>query len=722
LTPTSRSTRPDSVFPPAVRPSPVPEGAALNHPSLYFNKELGWLDFNWRVFYHAWNRELPLLERIRFLAITGSNLDEFVQKRVGGLRRQEAARVTDLSPDGRSPGEQLRLVRQEIRRMERGMDRIWIQELEPALASIGVTVCPIQTMSQVERADLRRRFRQQVYPALTPLAVSPGHPFPFISNLSLSLAVVLRHRVRQTLHFVRLKVPTGMGRWIVLDSPDEEGRIQLVTMEELIRHHVDVLFGGMEVMGAHLFRVIRNADVTRDEEEAEDLLALISEELRERQFAPVVRLEVEASTPDMVRRFLMKELEVGPEDVTEFGGHLALTDLMELANLPLPAHQFRPWEPQVPPRLVHEGESVEEEDIFSIIRKGDVLVHHPYECFHASVARLVEEAALDPQVLAIKQTLYRTTDDSRVVQSLLRAAELGKEVAVLVEVKARFEEQNNIEWARMLENAGVHVTYGLVGLKTHAKTILVVRREEERFRIYCHIGTGNYHAGNAGIYTDLGLLTCDPDIGADVVDLFHSLTGYAPDREYRKLMVAPGRMRASFEALIRAEMEQVAVGGEGRIDAKMNALDDPGIIRNLYEASQAGVRIRLAIRGHCRLRPGIPGFSENIQVVSVLGRFLEHERIFRFGNGGDPIILIGSADWRSRNINERVEAQVALEDPLLRERVSRILDMSLDDNELAWELQSSGEYRRRMRAPGEPSRNLHRDLMEWTLREAGRAN
>ena len=720
--PTSRAPRPDSISPPAVRPSPVPPDAPLDHPSLYFNRELGWLDFNWRVFYLAWNRELPLLERIRFLAITGSNLDEFVQKRVGGLRRQEAAGVTSPSPDGRSPGEQLQLLRAEIRRMEKGMDRIWVQELEPALASIGVTVCSMEELSDGERTELRRRFLEQVYPALTPLAVDPGHPFPFISNLSLSLAVVLRHPVRRTLHFIRLKVPTGSGRWIVVGSPEgEDGRIRLVAIEDLIRHHADVLFGSMEVVDAHLFRVIRNADVLRDEEEAEDLLAMISEELRERQFAPVVRLEVEARTPKMVRDFLMRELELGPDDVTEFSGRLALTNLMEVASLPLPAHQFPSWKPQVPPRLMHEGESVEEEDIFSIIRKGDLLVHHPYECFHASISRLVEEAALDPQVLAIKQTLYRTTGDSKVIQALLKAAELGKEVAVLVEVKARFEEQNNIEWARMLENAGVHVTYGLVGLKTHAKAILVVRREGERFRVYCHIGTGNYHAGNAGIYTDLGLLTCDPDIGADVVDLFHSLTGYAPDREYRKLMVAPERMRGSFEALIRGEMDQVAAGREGTIDAKMNALDDPGIIRNLYEASQAGVRIRLAIRGHCRLRPGIPGISHNIQVVSVLGRFLEHERIFRFGNGGDPLILIGSADWRARNINERVEAQVALEDPEIRDRVGRILDMSLEDNELAWVLQPSGEYRRRVAAPGEPSRNLHRDLMEWTLREARRA-
>jgi len=705
---------------PAVRPAPVPDDAPLDHPSLYFNRELGWLDFNWRVFHHAQDPGLPLLERVRFLAITAGNLDEFVQKRVGGLRRQEAAGVTFPSPDGRGPGEQLRLLRAEIRRMEVAVDRLWLDELRPALAAIDVRVCRFDELPEEDRKELRVRFREQVYPVLTPLAVDPGHPFPFISNLSLSLAVVLRHPVRKTLHFARLKVPTGAGRWIVLGSPDGAGETRLIAVEELIRHHVGALFGRMEVVGSHLFRVIRNADILRDEEEAEDLLAMISQELRERQFAPVVRLEVEEAIPDRVRSLLVRELEVDPDDVTTFDGELALTDLMKVASLPLPAHQLPPWEPQVPPRLAHEGESAEEEDIFSIIRKGDVLVHHPYESFHASVVRLVEEAAADPAVLAIKQTLYRTSNDSRVVRALLHAAERGKEVAVLVEVKARFDEQNNIEWARMLENAGVHVTYGLVGLKTHAKAILVVRREEGRPRVYCHIGTGNYHAGNAGIYTDLGLLTCDREIGADVVDFFHSLTGYAPDQQYRKLIVAPGEMRRRFEELIEAEMARARAGGEGRIDAKMNALDDLGIIRHLYEASRAGVRIRLAVRGHCRLRPGISGYSENIQVVSVLGRFLEHERIYRFGNGGDPIILIGSADWRTRNMNERVEALVALESPVLRKRVGRILDRSLDDNELAWDLDASGRYTLRTPAPGDPSRNLHRDLMRWTLREVER--
>ncbi|TVR65794.1 MAG: polyphosphate kinase 1 [Gemmatimonadales bacterium] len=702
-------------YEPAVRPAPVEQGVDLDHPSLYFNRELGWLDFNWRVFHYARHRGAPLLERVRFLAITAGNLDEFVQKRVGGLRRQEAAGVTHLSPDGRGPGEQLRLLRSEILRMQCAIDDLWTDELRPELESIGVRICPFSELTDEEKSRVSALFQDQIYPVLTPLAVDPGHPFPFISNLSLSLAVVLRHPERGTLHFARVKVPTNhTRRWIVLGR-EGAGEIRLVPAEEVIRTHIGKLFGSMTVEDAHLFRVIRNADIRRDEEEAEDLLAMISQELRERRFAPVVRLEVEADTPQRVRQLLIRELNVDAADVADFRSHLALNDLMEIVSLPLPRHKLEPWEPRIPPRLLHEGESTEEEDIFSIIRAGDVLVHHPYESFNASVTRLVEEAAADPEVLAIKQTLYRTSDDSRIVKALLRAAELGKEVAVLVEVKARFDEQNNIDWARMLENAGVHVAYGLVGLKTHAKAILVVRREEGRPRVYCHIGTGNYHAGNAGIYTDLGLLTTDPEIGADVVDLFHFLTGYAPDQDYRKLIVAPGDMRQRFYALIHGEIQRAQAGEPASIDAKMNALDDPGIIRKLYEASRAGVKIRLVVRGHCRLRPGVPGYSENIEVLSVLGRFLEHERIFRFGNGGSPLTLIGSADWRTRNLDERIEALAPVEDPGLETRISEILDLSLQDNELAWDLDSTGRYTLRTPTGQAAPMNLHRELMARTM-------
>lgn len=701
-------------FPQAVRPAPVPEGAGLDHPALYFNRELGWLDFNWRVFHYARDSQLPLLERIRFLAITTGNLDEFVQKRVGGLRRQEAAGVTGTSPDGRRPADQLELVRAEVHRMQWAIEELWMGELRRELAEIGVELASLEELGADQQDELADHFRKQIYPVLTPLAVDPGHPFPFISNLSLSLAVELRHPRRGTFHFARLKVPTGTGRWLPI--PASRGEFRFVAMEDLIRHHAEELFGSMIVEGVHLFRVTRNADIRRDEEEAEDLLAMISRELRERRFAPVVRLEVERAMPEPIRRLLLRELELNEEDLVELSGELALADLVQIAGLDLPEHQLEPWEPVVPPRLAHEGESEDEEDIFSIIRKGDILVHHPYESFSESVQRLVEEAAVDPRVLAIKQTLYRTSDDSRIVRALLRAAEFGKEVAVLVEVKARFDEQNNMEWARVLENAGVHVTYGLIGLKTHAKVLLVVRREEGQPQVYCHIGTGNYHAHNARIYTDLGLLTRDPEIGADVVDLFHFLTGHAPDQAYRRLIVAPLWMRRRFYELIDGEAERAERGEQGRIVAKLNALDDPGIIQKLYRASQAGVKIDLVVRGHCRLRPGLPGYSENIRVVSVLGRFLEHERIYHFGNGGDPLLFIGSADWRTRNLAERVEAVAPVLDPDLKVRLTELLELCLEDNQLSWELDSQGAYTRRVPGPGEEPRNLHSELMSRTRR------
>jgi polyphosphate kinase len=523
---------------PAVRPSSVPEGADLDDPALYFNRELSWLDFNWRVFFQAMDRSLPLLERVRFLGITAGNLDEFVQKRVGGLRRQEAAGVTRRSPDGRTPAMQVALVRGETHRMQSAVDELWGHDLRPALErEAGIVLSPLDALSREQQKYLQVHFSEQIYPVLTPLAVDPGHPFPFISNLCLSFAVELRHPDRNAFHFARVKVPTTARRWVPV--PDSHHPFHFVPVEAVIRRHIDTLFGRMEVMDAYLFRVTRNADLRRDEEEAEDLLALISEELRERRLAPVVRLEVERETPPHIRRLLLRELGLEQDDLVEVAGDLALGDVTSLAELDLPEHRFEPWEPVVPARLAHEGETEGEEDIFSIVRQGDLLVHHPYESFAASSLRLVEEAARDPKVLAIKQTLYRTSDESPVIRALLRAAERGKEVAVLVEVKARFDEKNNIEWARVLENSGVHVTYGLVGLKTHAKVLLVVRDEEGRPGIYAHIGTGNYHTGTARIYTDLGLLTADPEIGSDVVDLVHFLTGYAPGQTYRRLVVAP---------------------------------------------------------------------------------------------------------------------------------------------------------------------------------------
>lgn len=700
----------------AVRPRPVPENADTEHPSLYFNRELSWLDFNHRVFLQALDPEWPLLERVRFLGITASNLDEFVQKRVGGLRRQEEARVKKASPDGRLPSELLALARETTDAMQAAIDGTWVEELKPLLRDrAGVRIVECNALGDAERASLREYFLEHLYPILTPLAVDPGHPFPFISNLSLSLAIEMRDPRAGTLHFARVKVPVRKGRW--LPVPDGDDPHLLVPVEDVVRDNVEELFRGMEILHVHAFRVTRNADVEREEEEAEDLIAMISEELRERRLAPVVRLEVERGMPPHLREILLKELELGAEDLVDLAGELALEDCLEIADLDLPEHRLEPWEPVVPPRLAaHDGEGSSERDIFSVIREGDVLVHHPYDSFGGSVRRLVEEAAEDPAVLAIKQTLYRTSENSQIVEALLRAAEKGKQVAVMVEVKARFDEQSNIEWARILETAGVHVTYGLLGLKTHAKAVLIIREENGHPRPYCHIGTGNYHIDTARIYTDLGLLTCDPEIGADLVNLFHYVTGYAPSQPYERLIVAPGAMRGTFERLVRREISNAEAGRPARIVAKMNALDDPGVIRQLYEASRSSVQIDLIIRGHCCLRPGLEGFSENIRVVSIIGRFLEHDRIYRFENDGQPEIYIGSADWRSRNLDTRVEALVPIDSPEPRERINRILELALRDNHLAWRLRPDGTYERLAPREDEEVVDLHSTLMADTRR------
>ena len=707
--------------PRAVAPRPVPPGASLKDPALYFNQELSWIDFNWRVLHLALDERTPLLERVRFVAITASNLDEFVQKRVGGLKRQEAAGVRKLSPDGRTPSEQLALIREAVQVMHQTMTAAWEHTLKPLLrGAAGIEICDYAELNSEQREALRDYFRREIYPILTPLTVDPGHPFPFISNLSLSLAVILRHPRHATTHFARLKMPPG--RWLPLHelapTPGRPDVLSFLAVEQLVAHYVDELFPGMDVISAHPFRITRNADLRRDEEEAEDLLAMISEELRERRFAPVVRLEVAQAMPEYDRRLLMRELELQAEDVYEVEGLVDLTGCFHVANLDRPALKYPPWEPAVPFRLVHEGETKDTRDIFAIVRQGDVLVHHPYESFTASVQRFVEEAAADDNVLAIKQTLYRTSDESPVVRALIQAAERGKQVAVLVEVKARFDEANNIEWAQRLENSGVHVTYGLVGLKTHTKATLVVRREGDGLRIYCHIGTGNYHPKTARLYTDLGLLTCDPALGRDVVNLFHYLTGYAPSQSYEKVLVAPRHMRHCFADLIAQEIAWQEKAGNGRIIAKMNALDDEKVIRALYEASQAGVQVDLIVRGHSRLRPGLPDYSDNVRVVSILGRFLEHDRIFYFHNNGRPLTFIGSADWRIRNLHSRVELVTPIEEPALQERLIQILEDALADNRLAWDLDAAGHYVLRRPRPDEPERNFHRRLMKQAVKRA----
>ncbi|WP_456425528.1 polyphosphate kinase 1 [Rhodocaloribacter sp.] len=702
----------------ATAPRPVPKRAGLDDPRLYFNRELSWLDFNWRVLHQALDTRTPLLERVRFLAITASNLDEFFRKRVGGLKRQVAAGVHKLSPDGRTPAEQLALISLAVRPMYKTLTETWEQTLKPLLREKAhIHIRDYETLNRRQKERLHEYFMANFFPVLTPLAVDPGHPFPFISNLSLSLAVTLRHPKRRTEHFARLKVPTNRGRWIALDEPGH-----FVPIEQVIANNAHELFRGMEIVSVHPFRITRNADVRRDEEEADDLIEMISDELRERRFAKVVRAEVDARMTDEIRSLLMRELELKEEDLYEVEGQIDLTDNFWLADLDYPEHKFEPWEPVIPTRLLHEGEAKDRPDIFAVIRNGDLLVHHPYESFRASTQCFIEEAAEDPKVVAIKQTLYRTSDESPVVDALIRAAESGKQVAVLVEVKARFDEQNNIEWGQILEKSGVHVTYGLVGLKTHTKTTLVIREEAEGLRAYCHIGTGNYNPKTARLYTDFGLLTCDPDLGFDLINLFHYLTGYSPEQHYRKLVVAPRDMRKTFLKLVRGEVANQKKHGNGRIIAKMNALDDIEMIQELYRASRAGVQVDLIIRGHCRLRPGLPKFSENIRVISILGRFLEHSRIYFFGNNDDPRLFIGSADWMRRNLDDRVEAVVEVEVPLLKARLIRTLRFAMADRRSAWDLHPDGRYVLRMPSRPEEETGFQEILMQRARNRTLRAD
>lgn len=691
----------------AAVPRTIPRRAARDHPHLYFNRELSWLDFNWRVLYQAMDERHPLLERVRFLAITSSNLDEFFRKRVGGLQRQLSVHLRKPSPDGRLAEEQLEQIREAVLPFHKALIHTWREELKPKMeADIGVTIRRYEDLGPTQKERLNRYFREHIFPILTPLAVDPGHPFPFISNLSLSLAVLLRHPKHGTEHFARLKVPVNKGRWLSLRE-----KHHYVAVEQLIAYNLHEVFRGMEVVSVHPFRITRNADIERAEEEADDLLEMISQELRERRFSKVVRMEVERAMPPRLRHLLMRELELESTDVYEVEGMLDHTDCFFFADLDFPQHTFEPWEPVVPKRLIQEGDAKEHPNMFTVIRNGDLLVHHPYESFTASVLRFIEEAADDANVLAIKMTLYRTSSDSPIMSALMRAAEKGKQVAVLVEVKARFDEQNNIEWGQMLESAGVHVTYGLVGLKTHTKVALVVREEESGLRAYCHIGTGNYNPKTARLYTDLGLFTCAPDIGGDVINLFHFLTGYAPEQNYKKLLVAPERMRTIFLENIQQEIRNQKESGNGSIKAVMNALDDLDMIRALYKASQAGVQIDLVVRGHCRLRPGIKRYSENIRIISIIGRFLEHSRIYTFHNNGNPRVYMGSADWQRRNLEDRVEAIVEVEDQVLKGRLIRAVNMFFEDHRLAWDLHPDGWWVQRQPRSEEEAMGLHDRMM-----------
>ncbi len=667
----------------------------------FLNRELSWLEFNRRVLHEAIDERTPLLERLNFLAIFSSNLDEFYMKRVGGLKRQIAAGIVASLPDGLSPVQQLAATRKAVLPMIMQQAECYTKLIRPALADHDVFLLDWQDLTEAECARAAQYFHASVFPVLTPLAVDPGHPFPFISNLSLSLGVTLRHPDREENLFARIKVPQVLPAWVRLDAEPANGRFRFVNLTDLIRHNLDQLFPGMQVLSVMSFRVTRNADVDRDEEDAEDLLAMIEEELRRRRFEKIVRLELGAAPDPWLRHLLTQELHVTESDIYEMPALLDYGSLRTVARLNLPKLRYKPFTPVVPTRLADE-----EADIFSVIRSGDILLHHPYESFNASVERFIRSAADDPNVLAIKMTVYRTGDESPFIQMLIRAAEAGKQVACLVELKARFDEERNIYWAHVLEQAGIHVVYGLVGLKTHCKIVLVVRQEPDGLRCYAHIGTGNYNVQTARLYTDFGLLTCRPELTEDVAELFNYLTGRSVKQSFRQLLVAPINLQERLLEMIERETQNRLTGQPAQIVAKMNSLQDRRICRALYQASQAGVPIDLIVRGVCCLKPGVAGLSENIRVISVLGRFLEHSRIFYFRNGAtDPLdgeFYIGSADWMYRNLLARVEAITPVEDRALREKCWETLQIVLHDQRQAWQMQSDGTYTQRTPAPDTP--------------------
>jgi polyphosphate kinase len=673
------------------QPAPVASAERQEFPSTseagevdarYLNRELSRLDFVGRVLAMAEDSDEPPLERTKFLAIVGENLDEFFQVRLAGLKDQVAAGLGSRSPDGLTPAEQLRLARGLASELIDRQAAAFMKGVAPQLAEVGIRLSDWHELDADDRAHLEAVFDERIFPVLTPLAVDPSHPFPHISNLSLNLAVMVVDPEGGR-RFARVKVPPLLPRFVVL--PDGE---RFVPLEQVIAAHLELLFPGMEIESHFPFRVIRNADLALEEDEADDLLAAVEFELRRLRSGRAVRLEVDKTMSGEVLDLLVRELDIDVEDVHAIDGPLDLSGLWAVYELDRPELKDDAWVPVTQTVLL--GNDDEPADILSVVRDEDVLIHHPYDSFTTSVEAFIKQAAVDPDVLAIKQTLYRTSGDSPIVKSLIRAAERGKQVAVLVEVKARFDEQANIGWARALERAGVHVVYGLVGLKTHAKIALVVRQEDDSIRRYCHIGTGNYNPKTARIYEDLGLLTTDPKLGADLTDLFNYLTGYSRRTEYRKIIVAPSGLRDRMIELIDEE----ARAGDGRIVMKMNGLADPAVIDALYDASQRGADIDLIVRGICCLRPGVPGLSEGIRVRSIVGRFLEHSRVFAFGDGTTRPVqyLVGSADLMPRNLDRRVEVVTPVTVPALQERLQQIIDASLADDTHAWSLNADGSW------------------------------
>ena len=688
----------------------------LDDPKLYINRELSSLQFNYRVLEEALEERHPPLERVKFLSIFASNLDEFFMIRVSGLRRQMAAKVLETPPDGMKPVEQLIAIREQLLPMLETHSKCWHKDVRPKLKEAGIEVLRYDGLKRKQRKLLRQYFEREIFPTLTPLAFDPGHPFPHISNLSINLAVVIddpQHGER----FARLKVPRVFPRLLRIPSEEkadsyeslglvEEASPNFVWLEEVIAANLDLLFPGLNVVAAYPFRVTRDADPEIEEDEAADLLLAIEESVRLRHFGSAVRLEIETDTPDRIRDILVSNLGLAPYQVYTKDAPIGMADLMELTGIKRPDLQPPPFLPAVPPPLT-TGES-----FFSVIKQRDIMLYHPYDSF-TPVVDFLHQAADDPDVLAIKQTLYRVGPNSPVVAALMHARENGKQVAVLVELKARFDEESNIGWARALEHTGVHVAYGLVGLKTHAKLLMVVRREGDGITRYVHMSTGNYNDVTAQTYTDIGLFTCDPAIGTDVSDLFNALTGYSLKQEYHKLLVAPGLMRHQILERIEREIERHRKHGNGYLAFKMNHLVDKACIQALYRASQAGVRVDLQVRGICCLRPGLPGVSENITVTSIVGRFLEHPRIYYFRNGGDEEILLGSADLMPRNLDRRVEQLFPVEDPQLKESIrDQILFVHLKDNMQARRMLPDGSYERLQPQDGEPELNSQLWMIE----------
>ncbi len=699
-------------------------------PQYYFNRELSWLEFNRRVLSEALDSRTPLLERLKFLAIFSANLDEFFMVRVAVLKRQAEVHVDKLTFDGRTPQQQLSEIYQRLLPMVSEQHQLFEKILKPELVKQGIYLLNYIDLTQKQRTYLQRYFEEQIFPVLTPLAIDRSHPFPYLSNLSLNLAVVLKNPETKEELLARVKVPQLLPRFIPLPEnlqlkkSSQPSMWTGVALEQVIAHNLESLFPGMDIQEYHPFRVTRDADLSVQEDEGDDLLLVIEQELRKRRVGgSVVRLEINPTIPAELKARLIEALELESEDIYTVEGLLNLKDLMSFMALPLPELKDMSWT-SMQPRWLRESQDVidsstnddPEKDIFATVRQKDVMVHHPYHSFRKTVQRFIEQAAYDPDVLTIKMTLYRTSGDSPIINALIAAAENGKQVAALVELKARFDEENNIHWARKLERSGVHVIYGVGGLKTHTKIVLVVRQEEGKIRRYVHVGTGNYNPKTAKLYTDLGIFSSREELGADLTDLFNFLTGYSRQQSYRKLLVAPVNMRECFLNFIRREIENVQNGRTGRIVAKMNSLVDPKIIATLYEASCAGVSIDLIVRGICCLRPGVAGISDNIKVISIIGRFLEHSRIFYFYNDGEEEVYIGSADWMTRNLDRRVEAIIPVLDSGIVIDLQEMLGIMLSDNRGAWDLQPDGQYIQRF--PAEKELSAHQILMETAIQNS----